>query len=140
MTSAGRSRSDGVMRKRLPAVAVVLCVAASSFLFIRHSRSLSVRRNSMDRLGERLAPVVAAVPPGRAIGFATDRVGDERKEIMHRLQFLLAPRVIIPDVTVDTVLVVDGECWLAQHPPGEVLERFESESGPICLVKQLRVP
>lgn len=140
MTSAGQSLSEGAMRKRWPAVVVLFCVAVSYFLFLRHSLSLSMRRNGMDRLGERLAPVIAAVPPGGAIGFATDRAGDERKELMHRLQFVLAPRVVIPDASVDTVLVVDGGRWLDQHPTVELLERIESESGPIHLVKLIRVP
>ncbi len=138
------ARADGATRKAgsgwWPAAVVALCVAGCALLFAKHAWAFGMRRNALDRLGVQLEPIRTAVPPGRVVGLATSLGGVERKELMHRLQFLLAPRVIAPDPDRDTVLVALGDAWLHHHPQARLLVSADTEAGPIRLVVIDRAP
>lgn len=122
---AGVNKAGAVLRFTL----VVACLSLSLILFIRHAWSLSHRRNALDRLGIGLNDVRALVPEGNLIGFASDATGDEQKELMHRAQFLLAPRVVDRTAgTADTILVINGDQWLAAQPGLLVL--VDERAGP----------
>ncbi|MBK9176251.1 MAG: hypothetical protein IPM46_07925 [Flavobacteriales bacterium] len=71
----------------------------------------------------------ALIPDGRLLGFATDAQGDERKELIHRAQFLLAPRILDQAQGItDTILVINGDRWLAAQSGHRVL--VDEQAGP----------
>lgn len=114
-----------MMRGALVAGFLVLSAA----IFIRHAWSLSHRRNALDHLGAGLSSVRALIPDGRLLGFATDAQGDERKELIHRAQFLLAPRILDQAQGItDTILVINGDRWLAAQSGHRVL--VDEQAGP----------
>jgi hypothetical protein len=121
-------------------VVVVACLLLSCILFVRHAWSVAQRRNALDQLGAGLADVRALVPDGKLLGFASDVTGDDRKELLHRAQFMLAPRVLDQAAGItDTILVINGDTWLAAQPSHAVLVDARSGSDRIMLI-ELRHP